>query len=676
MTTAIKTPTGALTSSFGNASKFASRLHSKDTILELVPELGSQIIDEDFASDPEDGVDIKEKGWKAGGDYQWDAGGFESLVTTTGYIPEALIWEVLGDVPDIEALVEIQATRNTQSCAGIGCRISGNSGYFAGTWYNWYYSGGRRFCIGKFVQKKLIYLAEDSTNRQDQLAYKLRFRAIGPILKLKFWLASEAEPTTGGPDNDGYQLKAIDDTYSTGRVGLAGLVSHGTDYNFDDFEVWPFSYPDTSPVRYAVWDSGEPGSAWAAGTAIVKTNVDHWDAGTVKVKEAYSDTLYGAGQEADVDAIASGSWLTPNASDEVTLAGGTGRYRYLLYQFNSNGSQQTSLAIYDEGHEVELDSPPARPTLVSATPGDTEIVLQVSAANASDVIYARYRTPAGAWSAESDTFKRTGSGTITLTGLTNEQRYQVAVYTRNDILRSTWDHAYATPTAGATDPTGLVSLPLQYLRKTIAASSTFQGWVGAAEALESVHTRLVQVAKAEANLASEQVASIDVKERGSGYTSAPAVTVHGNGTGATATASISGGVVTSITVNNGGSGYTKASVEVAVPTMPFAIADWAENFARVLESQGLRNYFAQDGDLIMLFRAAVDPSHTEQEAAFAFTNKIGAIIKEMEEKAGTAGYLDITEIALADGPQRPDEDEKATVGDFYQVVYRVGFVGL
>lgn len=46
---------------------------------------------------------------------------------------------------------------------------------------------------------------------------------------------------------------------------------------------------------------------------------------------------------------------------------------------------------------------------------------------------------------------------------------------------------------------------------------------------------------------------------GSGYTSAPSVTlVGGGGTGATATATVSGGVVTGVTVTNAGSGYTTA----------------------------------------------------------------------------------------------------------------------
>lgn len=51
--------------------------------------------------------------------------------------------------------------------------------------------------------------------------------------------------------------------------------------------------------------------------------------------------------------------------------------------------------------------------------------------------------------------------------------------------------------------------------------------------------------------------SVSVSVGGSGYTSAPSVTfVGGGGSGAVATATISGGVVTSINITNGGTGYT------------------------------------------------------------------------------------------------------------------------
>jgi uncharacterized repeat protein (TIGR01451 family) len=64
------------------------------------------------------------------------------------------------------------------------------------------------------------------------------------------------------------------------------------------------------------------------------------------------------------------------------------------------------------------------------------------------------------------------------------------------------------------------------------------------------------------------VASISVAGGGSGYTSAPAVTISsGGGSGATATAIVSGGAVTAIVVTNSGSGYTSTpTVTIAPPT--------------------------------------------------------------------------------------------------------------
>jgi hypothetical protein len=60
---------------------------------------------------------------------------------------------------------------------------------------------------------------------------------------------------------------------------------------------------------------------------------------------------------------------------------------------------------------------------------------------------------------------------------------------------------------------------------------------------------------------------IEVTAGGSGYTSAPIVDlVGGSGSGATATATVSGGVLTAITVTNGGSGYTQTSLPHVVIT--------------------------------------------------------------------------------------------------------------
>ena len=63
-----------------------------------------------------------------------------------------------------------------------------------------------------------------------------------------------------------------------------------------------------------------------------------------------------------------------------------------------------------------------------------------------------------------------------------------------------------------------------------------------------------------------------VTSGGSGYTSAPAVTITGNGTGAAATATVSGGAVTAINITSAGSGYTTgATVTIAPPPAPFTV---------------------------------------------------------------------------------------------------------
>ncbi len=57
-----------------------------------------------------------------------------------------------------------------------------------------------------------------------------------------------------------------------------------------------------------------------------------------------------------------------------------------------------------------------------------------------------------------------------------------------------------------------------------------------------------------------EVDSISITAGGSGYTSAPTVVIAGDGTGASATASIASGAVTSVTINTSGSGYSFAFV--------------------------------------------------------------------------------------------------------------------
>ncbi|MFT0891010.1 phage tail sheath subtilisin-like domain-containing protein [Pseudochelatococcus sp. G4_1912] len=71
-------------------------------------------------------------------------------------------------------------------------------------------------------------------------------------------------------------------------------------------------------------------------------------------------------------------------------------------------------------------------------------------------------------------------------------------------------------------------------------------------------------ATATATLASDAVATVAVSAGGSGYKTAPTVTFTGDGTGVQAVATVVGGVVTAVTVTEGGSGYTSA------PTIAFS----------------------------------------------------------------------------------------------------------
>jgi hypothetical protein len=74
----------------------------------------------------------------------------------------------------------------------------------------------------------------------------------------------------------------------------------------------------------------------------------------------------------------------------------------------------------------------------------------------------------------------------------------------------------------------------------------------------------------------DQVVSITISSGGTGYTSAPTVTLTGDGTGATATAFIDGsGVVNSIEITNPGSGYTSAPAVVFAGDGSGAAADSA-----------------------------------------------------------------------------------------------------
>jgi len=384
--------------------------------------------------------------------------------------------------------------------------------------------------------------------------------------------------------------------------GLAGTnLKYKTSYDDD-----PASYDGSWLTKAQLNDKG----AVAGNKRYIRLRV--------QINSDGDTQEYGAAVNAD-DGI-SGVFAQPSAA--IILTGNT--VNAVVGTFDEAARNTITANKVEDGHEylhlgeaatgsLATGAHPDPVTSLSATAGNGQATLTIVTPNPTDVVYARYRKGGDGWSDESESLKRTGSGDITVPSLTNEAGYEFIVYVKSAGVTSDWsDPAFATPTAGST-PSGHLSLPLKYLRDTVAASSTFQGGVGAANAEE----------------AAEKV----------------------------------------------------YYVAVSGPEADFAVVDWEANYARRAEAGGSRNWFEGEGDLVLVLRAAVSSEDDAGTAAIKFQNWVGGVLADMEELAGTAGYLDIRAFELMDQPARPETDEKqakknaggALVGDFYQVAYRVVF---
>jgi len=101
------------------------------------------------------------------------------------------------------------------------------------------------------------------------------------------------------------------------------------------------------------------------------------------------------------------------------------------------------------------------------------------------------------------------------------------------------------------------------------------------------------------------VESISILNPGFSYQSAPTVTIMGDGTGATATAEISGGSIQSVKITNAGNGYTSA---IAMVTS--AAGDTTGQLASlVVNLQGrygtLRTYYFDDSGVKTIFNSNI-----------------------------------------------------------------------
>ena len=143
----------------------------------------------------------------------------------------------------------------------------------------------------------------------------------------------------------------------------------------------------------------------------------------------------------------------------------------------------------------------------------------------------------------------------------------------------------AGATASTTKPTGVSTLPFTtadgYIWKYMYTITT-------AKALKFLTNDYIPVQTLTSDDGTDQwdvqTAAVDggihvikVTAGGSGYATAPAVTITGDGTGATANSTIVANTVTSVTITNAGTGYTRATV---------AFASGAANATAVISPQG------------------------------------------------------------------------------------------
>lgn len=167
-------------------------------------------------------------------------------------------------------------------------------------------------------------------------------------------------------------------------------------------------------------------------------------------------------------------------------------------------------------------------------------------------------------------------------------------------------------------PTGPLSVPLQLLRELVAASPSWRVWVGAADAasaLERVHL----VGPPPPELGGEY----DVEELRDLR--------------------------------------PMAVVDLWTPPDQFGGEPW-------LAERNATFAYLHGGKLTLDFVADV-PAELAADFAQAklwYLNKIGAVLAEMRDLAGTGDYLSLRRLSLYAGPVRTDTEKVATQGDFWR----------
>ena len=152
----------------------------------------------------------------AGADY-WDNSN-DYVRWNTGSSVAGLAWRGLGDLADVEVYGEVQSTSfSGDNHVGMALGLDDDlNGYVA------ILDGNSSFAIKRMTAGALTQLTGAALSHSTSTWYSIRLRREGSTLKAKRWATADAEPTTGGPDGDGYQLKTTDTTHGAGWAGVLG----------------------------------------------------------------------------------------------------------------------------------------------------------------------------------------------------------------------------------------------------------------------------------------------------------------------------------------------------------------------------------------------------------------------------------------------------------------------
>jgi len=261
------------------------------------------------------------------------------------------------------------------------------------------------------------------------------------------------------------------------------------------------------------------------------------------------------------------------------------------------------------------DTPPAAPGITAVRLSATSIRVTIEG-DAGVTNEVRYKlSSAAVWADGGD---RAGDGVVDIADLTTGNSYIITCFSQSgDLVSEPAAAVVVTVTADVDDgtPAGGLSLPLSYLKETLAGSTVFRTWVGATTGTEE-----------------ENIAAAKLRI------------------------------------------YT-GEAEADNWVRPYALIDHNTNWNA--EKRAEPNAFDYHGGLLLAFEADLSGGDDALETMlYKFTNQCGQIVDQMKLLSGVYPYLTITDINLEDGPVRCSKEERTAVDvkeDYWQIYYGVAW---